>query len=128
MTENRIKICTACGEEKPLDAFFGPYTDKQTGRQKWTGTCKACRAERRRALQPVSPGKRDIAREQRLRDYPGSKVCTACGEEKPLADFGQPAQRDHAAGRVALVFNARCLPCQARANRARRPSRGSGEK
>jgi hypothetical protein len=123
MSEKHAKTCTACGEAKPLDAFFGPYPDKQTGRQKWTGTCKACRAERRRALQPVSPGKRDIAREQRLRDYPGTKVCTACGAEKPLADFGQPARRDHAAGRTALVFNGRCLPCQTKADRARKSRR-----
>ncbi len=66
------------------------------------------------------PSKRDFAREQRLRDYPGSKTCTGCGEEKPLADFGRPSLRDQAAGRVALAFNARCLGCQSKVVMARR--------
>ena len=64
--------------------------------------------------------KRDLAREQRLRDYPGSKTCTVCGEEKPLADFGRPSLRDQAAGRVALAFSPRCLACQSKATLARR--------
>ena len=71
------------------------------------------------------PTKRDLAREQRLRDFPGSKTCTVCGEEKPLADFGRPTPRDQAAGRVALVFSARCLACQSKATLARRARKGA---
>ena len=66
------------------------------------------------------PNKHELAREQRLRDYPGSKTCADCGEEKPLADFGRPSRRDQAAGRVALVFSARCLPCKSKALAQRR--------
>jgi hypothetical protein len=66
------------------------------------------------------PTKRDIARERRLRDYPGSKVCADCGEEKPLADFGQPSRRDQARGRIGLVFSARCLACHSKVVMARR--------
>jgi hypothetical protein len=71
------------------------------------------------------PSKRDLAREQRLRDYPGSKTCTGCGEEKPLADFGRPSLRDQAAGRVAVAFRSQCLACQAKAVLARRARKGA---
>jgi hypothetical protein len=72
------------------------------------------------------PTKRDLARERRLRDYPGSKTCTGCGEEKPLADFGRPVSRDQAAGRQRLAFNPRCLVCQAKAVSARRARKAGG--
>ncbi len=72
------------------------------------------------------PTKRDLAREQRLREFPGSKTCTVCGEKKLLADFGRPFRRDQAAGRVALVFSARCLACQSKAVIARRARRAGG--
>ena len=119
-----MKVCNACGQEKPLTDFFGPYTDARTGQQKWKGTCKACSAERE-AARPKGPTKYELARERRLRDYPGSKVCTGCGEEKPLADFGQPRRQDKAGGQIGLVFNARCLPCQSKATMARQ-ARNSG--
>src|SRR5688572_1481776 len=79
-----VKVCTACGQEKPLTDYFGPYTDARTGQQKWKSPCKACSAERS-AARPKGPSKYELARERRLRDYPGSKVCAACGEEKSLA-------------------------------------------
>ncbi len=74
----------------------------------------------------TTPTKRDLAREQRLRDYPGEKTCTACGEEKPLADFGRPVPRDQAAGRVVLAFSPRCLACQSKAVTARRARKTGG--
>jgi hypothetical protein len=121
-----VKTCTACGLEKPLSDFFGPYLDKSSGRQKWKGACKACSAERQ-AARSKAPGKYALARERRLRDFPGSKVCTGCGEEKPLADFGQPQRHDKAAGRIALVFSPRCLVCQSKATKARQARKaGSG--
>ena len=112
-----MKICKACGLEKPLSEFFGPYTDKQTGQHKWKGTCKACLAKREA---PDGQTKHDLARERRLRDYPGSKVCKTCGEEKPLADFGQPHRQERAGGQIGLVFNAHCLPCKAKARQTRK--------
>jgi hypothetical protein len=117
-----VKVCNACGQEKPLTDFFGPYTDKRTGRQKWQSPCKACQSERD-AARPKEPSKYELARERRLRDYPGSKVCADCGEEKPLADFGQPQRRDKAGGRIGLVFSPRCLPCQSKATMARQARR-----
>jgi hypothetical protein len=72
------------------------------------------------------PTKRDLAREQRLRDYPGSKTCMDCGEEKPLADFGRPSARDQAAGQVALAFHSQCLACQSKAVMARRARKAEG--
>ncbi len=72
------------------------------------------------------PSKFELARERRLRHFPGSKVCTVCGEEKPLADFGQPKRQDRASGRVALVSNARCLVCQSKAVLARRARKAGG--
>jgi hypothetical protein len=66
------------------------------------------------------PTKRDLARERRLRDFPGSKICTGCGEEKPLADFGKPVPKNRAHGRQALAFSPRCLACQAQAVAVRR--------
>ncbi len=120
-----VKVCNTCGQEKPLSDFFGPYTDKQTGQQKWKGTCKACVPKK--AVRSKEPTKWELARERRLRDYPGSKVCADCGEEKPLADFGQPSRRDQAHGRIALVFSPRCLPCQSKAVTARQARQaGSG--
>jgi hypothetical protein len=68
----------------------------------------------------TTPSKHDLARERRLRDFPGSKTCTGCGEEKPLADFGRPDPVERAAGRVAFVFKLRCLACQSKARRARK--------
>ena len=65
------------------------------------------------------PTKYELARERRLRDYPGSKRCTGCGEEKPLADFGQPVPVERAEGRVAFAFKARCLSCLSKAVAAR---------
>ncbi len=120
-----VKVCKACGQEKPLADFFGPYTDTRTGRQTWKGTCKACLSERT-VSRPAGPNKRDIARERRLRDYPGSKTCTSCGEEKPLADFGEPSRRDQASGRLALVFSPRCLACQSKAVMARQARKAGG--
>jgi hypothetical protein len=125
MTTIHTKVCKACGQEKSLSDFFGPYTDARTGQQKWKGTCKACSAERE-AARPKELGKYQLARERRLRDYPGSKVCTDCGEEKPLADFGQPSRRDQAGGRIALVFSPRCLACQSKAVMARQARKAEG--
>ncbi len=68
----------------------------------------------------TTPSKHELARERRLRDYPGSKTCTGCGEEKPLADFGRPVPRDQAAGRQRLAFSPRCLACQSKAVTERR--------
>ena len=72
------------------------------------------------------PTKWDLAREQRLRDHPGSKTCKDCGEEKPLADFGRPVPVERAAGRVALVFKPRCLVCQGKIHTARRARMAGG--
>ena len=121
-----MKVCNACGQEKPLSDFFGPYLDTNTGRRRWKGACKACAAERQAAVRPKRPGKYALARERRLRDYPGSKVCTGCVEEKPLADFRQPRRHNRAAGRIGLVFNARCLACQSKAVTARRAPKAEG--
>jgi hypothetical protein len=119
-----VKVCVACGQEKALTDFYG-YTDPRTGQQKWKGTCKACLSERD-AARPKGPTKYELARERRLRDYPGSKVCAECGEEKPLADFGQPQRRDKAGGRIGLVFSPRCLPCQSKATMARQARKTVG--
>lgn len=120
-----VKDCKACGQEKPLTDFFGPYTDARTGQRKWKSPCKACSAERE-AARPKGPSKYELARERRLRDYPGSKVCTDCGEGKALADFGQPSRRDKAGGRIGLVFSPRCLPCQSKATMARQARKSEG--
>ncbi len=119
------KACIVCGQEKPLTDFFGPYTDKHTGRQVWKSTCKPCLSERT-AVRSAGPSKRDLARERRLRDYPGSKTCSRCGEEKPLADFGRPYQREQASGTMALVFSSRCLACQSKAVMARQARKAEG--
>ena len=74
----------------------------------------------------TTPSKNELARERRLRDFPGSKTCTGCGEEKPLADFGSPVLRDQAAGRQRLAFNPRCLPCQTKAVAVRRARKAEG--
>ena len=119
-----VKVCKACGQERALTDFYG-YTDPRTGQQKWRSTCKACLSERQ-AAQPKGPTKHELARERRLRQYPGSKVCADCGEEKPLADFGQPQRRDKAGGRIGLVFSPRCLPCQSKATMARQARKAGG--
>ena len=113
-----VKVCNPCVQEKSLTDFFGPYTDARPGEQKCKSPSKACSAERE-AARPKEPTKYEMARERRLRDFPGSKVCADCGEEKPLADFGQPRRQDKAGGQIGLVFNARCLPCQSKATMAR---------
>jgi hypothetical protein len=118
MSGGAVKVCNACSQEKPLTAFFGPYLDARTGQQVWKGPCRACMAERE-AARHKEPGKYELGRERRLRDYPGSKVCADCCEEKPLADFGQPRRHDKAAGRIAIVFSPRCLPCQSKVTMAR---------
>ena len=120
-----VKVCNACGQEKALTDFFGPYTDKETGVQKWKATCKACLAERQ-AARLKEPSKFELARDQRLRDYPGSKACKDCGQEKPLADFGRLVPVERAAGRVALVFKPRCLVCQGQIQTARRARKAEG--
>ena len=74
----------------------------------------------------TTPSKHELARERRLRDFPGSKTCTGCGEEKPLADFGRPVLRDQAAGRQRPAFNPRCLACQSKAVAARRARKAEG--
>jgi hypothetical protein len=68
----------------------------------------------------TTPTKWDLARDQRLRDYPGAKTCKDCGQEKLLADFGRPVPVERAAGRVALVFKPRCLVCQGQIQTVRR--------
>ena len=79
-----------------------------------------------RPAQPKNPTKYELARERRLRDFPGSKVCTGCGEEKPLADFGRPVPREQAAGRQRLAFNPQCLACQSKAVTERRARKAGG--
>ena len=49
-----FKVCTVCGDQKPLDAF-SPHAGRQYGRD---GTCKACRASRRREHVRVARWKR----------------------------------------------------------------------
>ncbi len=42
-----VKVCNACGQEKPLSDFFGPYTDARTGQQKWKSPARRARPNER---------------------------------------------------------------------------------
>lgn len=74
--EAASKVCSKCGERKPLEEF-DRERKVSDGRRSY---CKACR--RRRALeqrQELEAGRRDLP-------Y-AAKVCKQCGELKPLAEF-----------------------------------------
>jgi 5-methylcytosine-specific restriction endonuclease McrA len=90
------KVCTQCGESKPLDDFY--VKDRATGRRfSW---CKACAAlrqvdylRRRREGKPPRP-------------KPTEKACTRCGVVLPVEQF--PLKNSRTGWR-----RSHCPPCDA---------------
>lgn len=79
MSDNHeeMRVCTKCHEAKPVSEFY--IKDKHTGRR--MSRCKACfnaqtlaRYHANKVLKPVEP-------------EPTEKVCTQCGQLKPVTEF-----------------------------------------
>jgi hypothetical protein len=94
-----MKTCTKCCKEKPeTDEHFRPYKNKK-GEPRRKAICRVCEAEagRRHAKANkvwLRPQKRAYQKEYQeahrkprvLVEYGKSRICTKCGEEKPLTD------------------------------------------
>lgn len=101
-------ICGACGEEKPLSAFYGPC-DTRPGYN--VSQCRACKAERQRKR--LGAGGRigiqntcKACKNERARAaHAGSlKTCRHCKKKKPIREF--VGEGDQVAGKY-------CLDCRA---------------
>lgn len=80
MNEILTKVCSKCGEEKPVEEF-NKRSDRSGGR---TGKCKKCNNEKSskiRKLNGIVPRKHFVA------STTGFKICTKCEEEKPTTEF-----------------------------------------
>jgi hypothetical protein len=74
MGPSTVRLCSDCGETKPLEAFT-----RNKGTPWYHRRCKACRAARARAGKPP--------RVRKPQPPPGIRLCAGCGETKPLDDF-----------------------------------------
>lgn len=66
-----LKVCSICGQKKPLSAFW----KRKTTTDGYDVTCAECRKKRLEELQT------------RPRTEVQTKVCTSCGIEKPIDEF-----------------------------------------
>jgi 5-methylcytosine-specific restriction endonuclease McrA len=85
--EPTSKVCTMCGQEKPLDAFY--IKDKHTGRRfSWCRDCHLWRTNEyhHRKSEPAREVKRNAPK-------PTEKRCTRCGEVKSLDSFHKAGNR-----------------------------------
>jgi len=92
------KICSRCGETKPLGEF---------NKHKHTSQCRGCVAElgrERRARRAAAAGRAYAPRKVSSLG-PDGKTCLLCGVRKPLADFGP--KKDGVGG-----HRARCRECE----------------
>lgn len=100
------KICTKCGESKPLDAF-SRNRGKRDGR---TNHCKTCaNADRRR---------RYLLRKDQFQERSGTKSCVTCHEAKPFTAYGRNFNNCDG-------YEHRCKPCMNARILARRKQRKS---
>ncbi len=90
MPDSAVKICAACRETKPIDAFNRQASSKD-GRYPY---CKECSSARTKAAY----------RARGKKSWTGDKTCSWCRELKPRSAF-----RKDPAGKVA----ARCMACEA---------------
>jgi hypothetical protein len=114
-----VKVCTACGQEKPIEAFFASHLDKK--RRKWKGACKVCTAERQGVgrLRTSSPASSACA------TFPAPRPAQGVGStSRSPTSAGPPKKRAH--GRVALAFSPRCLTCRSAAKMAQRARKAEG--
>lgn len=113
------RTCRTCGKIKPITEFY------YTARNHWySRTCKECQTRQQqesriKTLQEAGATPRDykpkgVVRLARLAlpDVDGLRVCTECGESKPLEQF--PVHRQARAGRAR-----RCCTCKNAATRCR---------
>lgn len=93
------KFCSRCGLEKFYDEFAVSTANTVDGCQAW---CKACKSRQPRTpLKEVEEG--------------DEKLCTKCGEVKPIRLFDWKSTRDPELGKQAW-----CQNCIVRYSQARR--------
>ena len=103
------KRCTTCGNKKPLDDFYA----QATGRHGHRAECKECQNRRRRELlRAVKGTSKERGRRPLYGPPPPSKICTECGDDKPLDAYGKQQ-----GGRFGL--HPRCKVCRRRAEQGR---------
>lgn len=99
------KTCTQCGQFKPLEAFQ-IRRDGRVSRRR--NDCKECCAARTRAWYRADAERRGV--KPRASHSEGFKVCSKCGETKPLSAYGARGK-----GRI----RGDCKPCVAAVSRWR---------
>ncbi len=110
-----MKICSKCGETKPLDDF-SPRKNSVRGRR---AQCRACmnssrKPQYKRKHHHHLSNATSSAKFMNEVDYDGSaKRCKGCGEKKPLAEFHR--QKNGIAGRSSW-----CKQCSAERHKANR--------
>src|SRR5260221_2133030 len=78
------KVCTKCGQTKPLEAF-ARRSERRGGR---VSRCKACASAENKTWRELQLAKHGY--KQPWRNVPrldGMKVCRTCLEAKPLEEF-----------------------------------------
>ncbi len=91
MCEADMKTCTGCRQVKALPEFSRDVSKKD----KLQSRCKTCCIEARR-WHNSKEGKAALAAKiAKARDMEerGRKICTACGEEKPIEEFGKDREK-----------------------------------
>jgi hypothetical protein len=99
------KVCAGCGEEKSIDKFY-KNCRKSDGLDR---LCKSCESDRAKALRLKHTSIVD-------REYPKTKICSLCKEEKEASNF-------HFDSSTKNGLNAICKKCSSeysKASRARR--------
>ena len=94
-------ICTRCKQAKPTKDF---RVDGHL-RRGFTTRCKDCANSLAKGIRP-----RNVARREAAICSGGKKMCAACGEEKPILDFGPNNSDSSGSAR-------KCRPCMAKSMR-----------
>lgn len=99
--ESILKLCLACGEEKPLDEF-APSRGRKDGRYSY---CRKCGYNPQGPRIGLEKRRAERARQRALYVPPPTKICTKCHAEKPLEAFHRcPSTKDRR--------NTRCAECE----------------
>src|SRR3954453_19540320 len=106
-SEEGVKGCRDCGQEKPLETF-SPSTKSRDGRGSY---CRSCLAERHKRYRRAKAAAEGRQLRERHEVPEGHRWCPECKSAKPLMEF--PRNRSARGG-----YGGYCKPCHNAKGRA----------